>query len=629
MGLREDSLDMQVTERQYDVLVVGGGGAALTAASGAEGVSVLVVSKDPIGCGDTKISEGGITVLGSGSADDSEEILASNMRLKGRDLAEEEIVRAFALDSREGYLWLLCHGLRPYMKVDGSGPLPYPVPMGGHDRARAIPHPQGGLSFFHAFRETYPAGGYELLQDAWFLDLIIEERGGKRHIAGGLVYHAASGCFLALRSRAVILATGGLGTLFSPNTDNMRGNTGDGYAIAARAGASLVDMEQIQFIPFALVGPGSLKGLFVGEPASAGPFGVLRDKDGKVLLSGLMHRTRAEVAGVMARAVSSGRGTERDGCLLDLRQNVRGESGGLYYRIFAERMGKQISLVRRAMGERAARLEEPWEVQPSAHYCMGGILVDSRGKCVGEGAPEGLFAAGQAAGGLHGGDRLAGNSLAECIIFGIRAGREAARHARGSKNADPAVFRDLWREVAAPYLRRLGQKGGHVPGALTGRLQKAAWECLGPARTGAGLEEFLKTKEIIRRGLSDSAVSAETLWNQEFIDWIELENMLFSSEVVARSAFLRKESLGAHLRVDGRRKKREVRRPPYSIRAAWKGGKWTMGTILREPSPWTARLKDRYRVLGLRLGTGFLHALPFPLRERILLGTYGKWLSGK
>lgn len=619
---------MRILEEHYDVVIAGGGGAALTAATVASdmGVRVLLVSKDPIGCGDTKISEGGITVRGSGSVGDSVETFFFNLRMRGRDLGDPELVRIFSQDSRAAYEWLRAKGLRPWPRPAGKGPQTYPMPMGGHNRIRSVPHPGGGLSFIHTLLGTGRERTYDAIQDAWFLDLIVNhDRQQGRKMAGALVYHAPRGVLLAVRAQAVVLATGGLGTLYFPNTDNMRGNTGDGHAVAVRAGAGLVDMEQIQFIPFALTRPRSMKGLFLGEPASAGPFGVLRDRNGRSLLTGMMYRTRAEVAGVLARAVAAGRGTENDGCYLDLSENVKGKSGRMYYRILQAGMQRQLDLVERVMGGAAARLEVPWEVQPSAHYCMGGVAVDASGKFAGEGVPEGLYAAGQVMGGLHGSDRLAGNSLAEIIIFGIRAGRAAAEHASGASPLESERFSVLSMEVAEPYRDALGREGEYHPVALMRELQKAAWKGIGPVRDADGIRKVLATAEDIRRRLSCVSVGAGTVWNQAFIDLIELENLLVAAEAVAHSALAREESLGAHVRLD---EEKGLGKPGVarSVLVQRNDFGWQCSVIERKRTPAWMRFGDRLQTVMRQRGSGILRMLPFSVRDRVLSAFYGKIL---
>ncbi|MFC1533772.1 FAD-binding protein [Thermodesulfobacteriota bacterium] len=622
------NISIRVPKDQYDVLIVGGGGSAMTAAAFASelGAKVLLVSKDPIGGGDTKISEGGITVRKSGSTSDSVETLFHNIRTKGNDLSDEKIVRAFSSDCRRAYEWLRKNGLRPYVRPDGKGVKVFPMPLGGHNRLRSVPHTQGGLSFTHTLLRSYLEGRYSAIQDAWFLDLILNQEGQGRKVEGGLIYHAPSGELMAIKAHSVVLATGGIGTLFFPNTDNMKGNTGDGHASALRAGVGLVDMEQVQFIPFALARPKALKGLFIGESSLGGLFGVLQDRDSKVILTDLMYRVRSEITSVMAQVIAHGRGTDRGGCLLDLRENVRGQSGRLWYQMLQSNIGRQLDLVRRTMGEPAARLQEPWEVQPSAHYCMGGIAVNRWGECTGKGSIQGLFAAGEVMGGLHGSDRLAGNALAEIIVFGIRAGVSAVKHSIRSKSIPDGPFSVISGEVAKHYIDAFGREGGEHPILLQRELQKAVWQGTGPARTAKGIRQVLSTIANLRERVLETKVNAGTLWNQEFIDLVELENMLITAESIAHSALLREGSLGAHVRLDSK-KGTNKNRSGRSVFVRFTKGTWQSTLLLRERTPLRIKIKDRVLTVIRKTMTDFLIALPFPIRDRLLAATFKKMMQ--
>ncbi len=235
--------------RDYDVVVVGSGGAGSHAARAAAetGARVLVVSKDPIGCSDTKISEGIATVRSSGSDDDGEGVLSENLRVAGGDLPVSAITDAFAEDSKSAYDAYRVQGLRPAIDTARDVPQPLPLPMGGHTRRRSVGHKNSGVAFGHAnWNAIVQSNRIDYLEDAWFLELITDDSGERKQIAGGLIYDAARGLLVAVRAPSVIIAAGGLSTIYFPKTDTMRGNTGDSYALAARAGADLVDMEQVQ-----------------------------------------------------------------------------------------------------------------------------------------------------------------------------------------------------------------------------------------------------------------------------------------------------------------------------------------------------------------------------------------------
>ena len=264
-------MTIETVWRDCDVIVVGSGGAGSAAAHAAAetGADVLVVAKDPIGCSDTKIAEGIVTVRASGDDDDSETELAENLRIAGADLPSPEIAAAFAQDTRDAYDWMRRHGVRPDMDGERDGPKALALPLGGHTRRRSVGHRNGGLAVGHAAWNAVVQGRrIEYLEDAWFLDVVIGRE--ERAVIGGLVYDAANGTFVAVRAPSVVIAAGGLSTLYFPKTDTMRGNTGDSYAVALRAGAELVDMEQVQFLPFCMTHPPAYEGLCAGEPATAG-----------------------------------------------------------------------------------------------------------------------------------------------------------------------------------------------------------------------------------------------------------------------------------------------------------------------------------------------------------------------
>ncbi|NNF78003.1 MAG: FAD-binding protein, partial [Rhizobiales bacterium] len=391
--------------RDYDVLVVGSGGAGAHAARAAaeDGANVLVVSKDPIGCSDTKISEGIATVRQTGAEDDSEEILSENLKMAGGDLPLQSITDAFAQDSKSAYDTYRAHGLRPGINEERSGPQPLPLPMGGHTKRRSVGHKNSGVAFGHANWNAVVQGNrIDYLEDAWFLDLVTDESGAQKRIVGGLVYDAARGLVVAVRAPAVVIAAGGLSTLYFPKTDTMRGNTGDSYAVAARAGAELVDMEQVQFLPFCLASPPSYEGLLCGEPVTASFLGVLRDSKGNVILDGVYLRTRAECSAAIMRAVEAGNGSPNGGAYLDMTANKTPPRSGPYFMKYLETcLPSAYRNARQALGKAAAKCEEPWEVRPGAHYHMGGMRTNEHGASVGgdgDGTTAlgiaGLFAAG-------------------------------------------------------------------------------------------------------------------------------------------------------------------------------------------------------------------------------------------
>ena len=239
-------MDKETVVLSYDVIVVGSGGAGSAAAHAAsrDGARVLVVTKDPIGCSDSKIAEGIVTVRGVAEESDSHEVLSDNLRLAGGDLPVPEITEAFAEDSEEAYDWLRRQGVRPRIDSKNGGPVVLPIALGGHSHRRSVSHDNGGLAVGHAAWNAVVQGdGVDYIEGSWLLDIVTENGPEGPVVVGGLIYDAGEGCLIAVQAPAVVIAAGGLSTLYFPNTDTMRGNTGDSYAVAARAGAELVDME--------------------------------------------------------------------------------------------------------------------------------------------------------------------------------------------------------------------------------------------------------------------------------------------------------------------------------------------------------------------------------------------------
>ena len=618
-------MSIEVEWRDVDVVVVGSGGAGSAAAQAASemGASVLVVSKDPLSCTDTKIAEGKVAVRGAGSDDDSEQTMSDNLRMGGGSLPDKAITEAFAKDNQNAYDWLRKHGLRPKIDEKRSGPKSGAMAMGGHNRARTVGHKNAGVALSHATWNAVVQGArVDYLEDAWFLDVVTDDDHGNKRVVGGLIYDAARGLLVAVRASSVIVAAGGLSTLYFPKTDTMRGNTGDSYAIQARAGAELVDMEQVQFLPFCLTSPPSYEGLLCGEPSVASFLGDLRDKNGKILIDCLTMRTRAECAAAIMLAVEDGRGSPNGGAYLDLTANARAPLSGEYFRRYlAGAMPSAFKHARQALGKKAGNLEIPWEVRPAAHYMMGGLRADPEGASTsdgGKGGVAGLYAAGQAMGGVFGANRLGSTALAENAIFGIRSGRHAATYAQANKaETDKAPFDAAISEVSSLF----GRSGGKAAAVLKVELQQAAWENIGPVRSVERLDRFEAVCDGIETKLTDVAIPAHGGWNQAFLEYQELKNMLIVGRAVARAARERDGSVGGHVRSDGQ--EISVFSKPYStVVALGADGGFVSRRIDRQGLPF-GRLAaylagDRWRKFKLRM----LRRLPAGMQDRRILKHY-------
>ncbi|MEW6443238.1 MAG: FAD-binding protein [bacterium] len=522
-----------------DVLVLGAGGAGVMAAVEAEraGATTIIVSKEPVGYGDTRISLGAMSTSPDRGAGDSEEAFAEDMMRGGEHLSDPKLVDALVRDAMDATVSF--EGFGHLFARDESGTLKrLEFPPGGHRASRTITSPGVGVSMGHVLRAAAARSSVRVLEETVCSELIVADG----QVAGAATLRMSTGKVVAILAKSTILATGGAGALYYPHTDCMPAVAGDGFSLALRAGAELVDMEQVQFIPFGITHPASMLGAPCGEPAMAGPFGRLVDCRGEVVLENIMPLTRAQVARVIVEQIRRGGATGHGGLLLDLRPNLETPDGRFFADLMKKMGGPFLDVVRKAYGRKAANLEEPWDVLPSAHYNMGGVRTDAWCRA---GVP-GLYACGQAQGGVMGGNRLGSTSLTEIFVFGKRAGRTAAREGASRSFADPASARP-----AAARLRSLpGSAGAHRPVQLKRELQQLMWEKAGPLRDAAGLTEALERMRGIRERSADLRLTHMRRYNTEAADAIELDHMLRAAEAIARSALERKESRGAHVRSD-------------------------------------------------------------------------------
>ena len=619
----------------YDVIVVGSGGAGAQAASAAAelGASVLLVSKDPLGASDTKISEGLATVRESGSDDDIEEVLSENIKLAGGDLPIKKLTDTFSKYSKESYDKYREHGLRPSINKAKNRPQSLPLAMGGHNRNRSVGHENHGVAFGHAnWDAIIKEKNIDYLEDAWFLDSVVDRNNKSTNpvIIGGLIYDASKGVLLAINSPSVIIASGGLSTLFFPKTDTMRGNTGDSYAIALRAGADLVDMEQLQFLPFCLASPPSYEGLLAGEPSTASYLGVLRDKNGKIILNGVHLRTRAACSEAIMRAVEDGRGSPNGGAFLDMTANKELPKSGPYFmKYLQDSLPTAYINARQALGKEAAKVEVAWEVRPGAHYMMGGIRVNDDGASVGgddEGSVKhgisGLFAAGQAMGGLFGANRLGSTSLTELAVFGSRAGVAAAKN---SLNNSFKVNKKLFESYINEYSSLFGQKGSIASNILRDDIQKESWKKIGPVRTAKGIKEMEDKIKEIETKLNDISIPNYFIWNQAFMDFVELKNMICSAKLIGLAAKERNGSIGGHVRLDA--KNISIFSRPYSTVVHKNNNTYLVKKLNRTRTP----LKNLiyYKILEKKrlLEARFLSMLPKNIKDKKLEKKYKDIMS--
>ena len=528
---------MQV--EKTDVLVIGSGGAGIMAAVEAAntGADVAIVSKEPIGYGDTRISLGVMSTSPDTSSGDSEDDFVEDMMRGGEHLNDPKLVRALVSEAMDATITF--EGFGHVFNRNDDGKLQrHMVPPGGHRASRSIGSAGAGVSMGHTMRSAAARANIKVLEETICSELLTCDG----EVVGAAALRMGSGEPVALLAKSTIMATGGAGSLYYPHTDCMPSVVGDSFGLALAAGAELVDMEQVQYLPFGITHPSGLLGAPCGEPVVAGPFGRLLNGSGDVVLEGIMTMTRAQVARVIIEEIQRGGATEHGGLLLDLTANIKSPEGDFFVKALRKYGAPVLDVVRRAYGKKAADLEEPWDVLPTTHYLMGGVKTDELCRS----RIPALYACGQAQGGVMGGNRLGSTSLTEIFVFGKRAGTIAVREA---KNREFAA--DNSAKESIERLETLcGSQGTHHPIRLKRSLQKLMWEKAGPLRNADDLKKGLGEVEDIKKQSTDLRTSDIKRCNHEVVDAIELRHMIASAEAIIVSALERTESRGAHLRSD-------------------------------------------------------------------------------
>jgi fumarate reductase (CoM/CoB) subunit A len=521
-----------------DILVVGGGGAGVTAAALAAraGARVVLASKEPVGRGDTCIASGLMTD-GLVNPSDSSDRLIRDLVLCGEGLNDPVLVHLLAERSSRATALLEEFGM--VFRRNRKGRLaPVPTPLGGHSVARSLLSLAEGNQIGSALRAALYRSGARVCEEHLVTDLLTD--GGQ--VSGAIGIDLASGDFTAWSAKRVILASGGCGWLFAPFTSNMRSNTGDGFALAFEAGAELRDMEHAQYI-FGLARPEGMIGVLLGEPASAGVFGKLVDREGREIIDRPARKTRGQVAAAMGRALRAQEPGAFGGVFLDLAGNVE-RLGPVYRRLLSLSRKSALEAVRFAYGAAAARCEEPWEVAASFHYLPGGVKVD--GRC--ESTVGNLYAVGQVQGGLFGADRLGSVSLTELFVFAEIAAESALENL--AQSPQPSLSSELVEGRIRERALLRGSSGSVSPIAVKRRLQRTMWQKVGLVRDQASLEAALCELEVLGRERAKARVPSFASYNSDWVDLLELGGMLRLAEIIARCALERRESRGGHVRTD-------------------------------------------------------------------------------
>jgi succinate dehydrogenase / fumarate reductase flavoprotein subunit len=550
----------------HDVLVIGAGGAGLRAAieATAAGVSVGLVCKSLLGKAHTVMAEGGVAAaLANVAADDSWQTHFRDTMVGGKMLNNWRMAQLHAQEAPDRVRELERWGAVFDRTRDGRI---LQRPFGGHSHPRlAHVGDRTGLEMIRTLQDRAVQAGVTVYMECTITRILTD---GAR-IAGAFGYWRTTGDPVVFSAKATILATGGIGRAYQV-TSNSWEYSGDGHALAYQAGAELIDMEFVQFHPTGMVWPPGVRGLLVTE-AVRGEGGILRNRDDeRFMWRYLPDERRHEYAETddeavrWVEALREGRETDarqppelstRDNVSRAIYNEVRDGRGSPHGGVFLDISYLPADLVRRKLPSMYEQFREladvditsaPMEVGPTCHYMMGGVRVDAE---TGASTMLGLFAAGEVAGGMHGANRLGGNSLSDLLVFGQRAGAGAAAFAQQAPAvADPGAgeLRVAEEELQAPLERTSGED----PYRLHAELQAAMQSLVGIFRIESDLQAALDCIAELRARWERIRVTGSRAYNPGWNLAFELKNMLICSEAVARTALQRTESRGAHARID-------------------------------------------------------------------------------
>ena len=551
----------------YDVLIIGAGGAGLRAAIEAAnaGVSVGLICKSLLGKAHTVMAEGGMAAALSHNDDrDSWKVHFADTMRGGQYVNNWRMAELHAKEApdrvRELEAWGAVFDRTPDGRINQRN-------FGGHRYPRlAHVGDRTGLELIRTLQDHTIHLGVTVHMEYTVVDLVLD--GGRA--AGALAYDRQTGEFHVFAAKAIILATGGVGRAFSVTSNSWEG-TGDGHALAYRAGAELIDMEFVQFHPTGMVWPPSVKGILVTEGVR-GEGGVLKNSEGRRFMfddipdnykpqtasdeeEGWRYTqndksarrppellTRDHVARCINREVKAGRGSPHGGVYLDIAwikaklpnaaEHIKRKLPSMYHQ-FKQLANLDIT-------------QEPMEVGPTTHYIMGGVRVDGDSQMS---TIPGLFAAGECASGINGANRLGGNSLSDLIVFGKRAGEYAAKWARD--NGQPTVSDDALGRIERAALEPFERGAtGENPYKVQQDLQETMQSLVGIVRMESEMREALSRLDQFKARASRVGVVGAREYHAGWHTALDLRNLLTVSEAIARSAVERKESRGGHFRDD-------------------------------------------------------------------------------
>jgi fumarate reductase (CoM/CoB) subunit A len=518
-----------------DVLVIGAGGAGSRAAIEAarKSVHVTLLSKELLGKAHTCMAEGGYNApLGNVDAADNWQVHFKDTVVGGAWLNNQRVAEVLVKEAGDRIFDLEEYGAVFDRTSEGKI---MQRPFGKQTyRRTCYAADRTGHELMQTLVEEVRRLDVNVLDEIFVTNLLISEG----RAAGAVAIDYKTGDFLVFKAKAVVLASGGAGRLYKITT-NAAQDTGDGFASAYQIGANLVDMEMVQFHPTGMVYPESHRGQLVTE-AVRGEGGLLFN----INKERFMQRYDAklmELAGrdVVARSIATeiieGKGSPQGGVYLDVSH--------LPAHIIEERLP---SMMRQFLDVGVDIRKEPMQVAPTAHHFMGGVMIDENAQTnIGN-----LYAAGEITGGVHGGNRLGGNALADTQVFGKRAGENAAEQAK--KTAMPSPDRGKIDEEIKRASSLLMRKEGIRPGEIKSKLTSLMWDKVGIFRTGKEIQEAITEVERIRENeLSRLCVTDNrTRYNREWIETLEIQNLVTVAEMVAKAALMREESRGAHFRRD-------------------------------------------------------------------------------
>jgi succinate dehydrogenase / fumarate reductase flavoprotein subunit len=549
-------------QHDYDVVVVGAGGAGLRAAieASAQGAKTALVCKSLLGKAHTVMAEGGIAAaLGNVYSEDNWQVHFRDTMRGGKMMNNWRMAELHAKEAPDRVYELEEWGALFDRTKDGRI---LQRAFGGHKYDRlAHVGDRTGLEMIRTLQQHAVHKGIDVFMECTVSRLL---KDGDR-ISGAVAYWRESGKLLLFKAKAVVLATGGIGKAFKV-TSNSWEYTGDGHSLAYWAGAELIDMEFVQFHPTGMVWPPSVRGILVTEGVR-GEGGTLKNSDGKRFMFDYVtdyfraetadteeeadkwyaaktqyRRTpdllpRDEVARAINSEVKAGRGTEHGGVLLDIASRrpadyIRKALPSMYHQ-FKTLADIDITAV-------------PMEVGPTMHYIMGGIRVDAD---TGAATLPGLFAAGECTGGMHGANRLGGNSLSDLLVFGRRAGLGAAEYAKGL-STQPKIDQGEADAVAADMFGYFEREGSDNPYTIQRELQETMDNLAGIIRTESELKEALVKLQEYKERAKHTGVEGNRQYNPGWHLAMDLRSLLTVSEAITIAAIQRTESRGGHTRDD-------------------------------------------------------------------------------